>query len=311
MRSVLITGATGGLGQASALRFAAAGWHVIVGGRRRAAVHDVVNQIEAKGGTASEFVADLADLDAVKTAISTFSWPRLGAIVANAGIMLAEKQRSRDGYELTFAVNVLAHQLIVGSLLGYLDDDARIVFVSSGTQIPEHKLARRAGIPVPNWMGVDALANPDRAPEPMEDPRQAYTTSKLGNVIQARAFQSHLRETKGGVDVFAIDPGVMPGTGLMGSAPAFLRLVAPVLARVASLFIDGIRTPKTSAAHIQRLVEDPALTGEGMTYFDGANAYPASADGLNDAYRDALWTDANRLVGLDVDIATPRRAAAG
>lgn len=311
MRSVLITGATSGLGRASAQRFAANGWHVIVGGRRSAVVEEQVAAIESSGGKASAFVADLASLGDVRRAVAAFEWPALGGIVANAGIVLTDWRSSEDGFELTFAVNVLAHQLIVGGLLEHLEPKARIVFVTSGTQLPDHKLARRAGIPPPRWLGVDALVRPEVVAEQLTNPRQDYTTSKLGNVLQVRAFQAYLLATRRDVDVFAIDPGVMPETNLQRGAPAARRFAARTVGVVLTRFIDGMRRVGTSAGHVVNLVEDEALSGKGFTYFDGDQPFPASADGMNDAYRDSLWTDANRLVGLDLPIALLDRAPTG
>ena len=87
-KRVLVTGATSGLGERAAHRLADAGWHVIVGGRREGAVAALVADIEAKGGEASSFIADLSDLEGVRRALDAHDWPELHGIVANAGAML-------------------------------------------------------------------------------------------------------------------------------------------------------------------------------------------------------------------------------
>src|SRR5690606_19077332 len=99
---------------------------------------------------------------------------------------------------------------------GQIVDGGRIVVVSSGVHEPDHKLARRAGMPAPRWVGIRKLALPDEA-EPAErvsDWRQRYSTSKLGNVLQARGLQARLRAQGRQIDVFAIDPGLMVDTDL-------------------------------------------------------------------------------------------------
>jgi len=299
MKAVLITGATGGLGRSTAVRFAEAGWHVVVGGRRPEAVDGQVRELEAAGGRASGFVADLGSLEQIRAALSATSWPTLRGIVACAGTMSPEQRASADGYELTFAVNVLSHQLIVARLLERLEPGGRIVFVSSGTHLPDHKLARRAGIPAPRWLAVEQLVDPDVVVDHFSDVRQAYTTSKLANVLQGRAFQAHLRATGRDVDVFAVDPGAMPATNLMRNASPARRLMARTVGSVLTHFVDGLRRPETSALHVFDLVTAPSLHGTGFEYFDGDKPHPLSDDGNNDAYRDALWRDANRLVGVD------------
>lgn len=301
--AVLVTGATSGLGSATVRRLAAEGRPVIVGGRRREAVDHLTAQIQASGGTAFSFVADLSRLAEVRQALADADWPPLMGIIANAGITVAKPKTSPDGFELTFAVNVLAHQLIVARLAERLTSPCRVVFVSSGTQIPEHKLARRFGIPPPRWLGAEALAYPDRVDqgERITDLRQTYSTSKLGNVLQARAFQQRLRDAGIKADVFAIDPGLMPQTNLAREAPAPLRWIFQGVGKAVTPWVEGMRTVNTSATHLASLIEDERWSNQGFKYLDGDTPYPASDDGMNDAYRDALWQDAARLIGLQTD----------
>lgn len=300
MFTVFITGATSGLGRATARELAQRGAHVVVGGRRPDAVGAEVAELQARGGSASGFTADLSDLGALARALDGADLPRLDAIVANAGVTLTRPQKSAEGYELTFAVNVLAHHLLVSRLADHLQPNARVVFVSSGTQIPEHRLARRFGIPAPRWVGAQALARPDQAPEDkrLNNLQQAYSTSKLGNVLQARAYRQAFLALGRDVDVFAIDPGLMPETHLAREAPALARWIFQRVGRLAIPFVEGMRRVQTSADHLAKLALGEAHAGAGFLYLDGLEPYPASEDGLNDTYRNALYTDANRLVGL-------------
>ncbi|MEM9067539.1 MAG: SDR family NAD(P)-dependent oxidoreductase [Myxococcota bacterium] len=298
---ILVTGATSGLGRATALQLGARNVEVIVGGRRREAVEDLVRAIESRGGQARPFVADLASLADIRRAVDDAELAPLDGIVANAGLTLSEEQRSADGYELTFAVNVLAHHLLVALLAKTLRrSGARVVFVSSGTQIPDHKLARRFGIPAPRWVGATNLAKPDEASEEerVDDLQQRYSTSKLGNVLQARAFQVAFARADIDADVFAIDPGLMVGTNLAREVPAVLRWIFKGVGTLATPLVKGMRRVETSATHLCELLLSEEWAGKGFAYLDGDELFPASDDGMNDDYRDALWRDAANLIRL-------------
>ena len=302
-RAALITGSTGGLGRQIALALAREGWHVVVGGRRPGAVESVVREIVRAGGTGSAFVADLGDLDSIRRAVETTELPPFNALVLNAGITLQGHKTSGQGYELTFAVNVLAHHLLVNLLLarpGQVLQPARIVFTSSGVQIPEHKLARFFRIAVPRWVGARHLALPDQAPEEFRIPpgNQRYSTSKLGNVLQARALQCRLDAMGFRADVFAVDPGLMPDTDLAREIPRPLRWIFRGVMAVVLPFVPGMRYSTTSGEHFRSLATDGKWDGRGFAYLDGNHVVPASQDGMNDAYANALWRDASELVGL-------------
>lgn len=301
-RSVLITGATTGLGRKSALALAAEGFHVVVGGRRAEAVESVVEKIEADTpGTASSFVADLSDLDQVREAVYRLGDQEFTAVVTNAGISLDRHLESAQGYELTFAVNVLAHQLLINLLSSRIKE--RVVVLSSGVHDPDNKLARRSGVPAPHWVGAEASALPHEArpDKKIDDTRQRYSNSKLANLLQARELQRRFALTGRQVDVFAIDPGGMVDTDFIRNYPAFVRVLLRGIGTVATPFVDNMRFSSTSARHVSRLVTDGELTGTGFQYFDGKNAKSPSPDAHRDDYAKKLWEDANRLVALTAD----------
>lgn len=304
---VLITGATGGLGRRAALALADAGRPVIVGGRRADAVDSVVAEVSRAGGSARAFVADLSDLGQVRSAASDLvedlAGAELGGLVANAGLTLDHHAESAEGYELTFAVNVLAHQLLFGCLVPRLAEGGRVVIVASGVHDPDNKLARRAGVPSPRWVGARASARPDEAPPPerITDTRLRYSNSKLANVLQARELQRRLRSAGRAIDVFAIDPGLMVDTDLARSYPRPARIALRILGTTVTPLVDNMRLSTTSGRHVARLLTDPALTSTGFQYFDGDRAQAPSPDAQRDDYAESLWVDANELVGLRAD----------
>src|SRR5688572_13836957 len=126
-RKILITGSTDGHGLALARRLAADGAEVLVHGRDRGKVERVVGEI----GAAHGYVADLASLEEVRwlAAEVTGDHDGLDVLVNNAGVAVPKRQTSRDGYELDFAVNYLAHFLLTLELLESVR--SRIVNVAS------------------------------------------------------------------------------------------------------------------------------------------------------------------------------------
>jgi 3-oxoacyl-[acyl-carrier protein] reductase len=136
-RTALVTGASRGMGRATALALAAAGARIIVHyGRNADEAKAVVDQIRAAGGRADAVTADLAAPDgAHKLAeqVRNLTGGRLDIVVSNAGISKAaaiEDMTVKDFDEL-FAVNVRAPYFLVQQLLPVLNDGSSIVFLSS------------------------------------------------------------------------------------------------------------------------------------------------------------------------------------
>ena len=209
--------------------------------------------------------------------------------------------RSEDGFELTFAVNVLAHQKRLLALADHVVDGGRVVVFSSGVHEPDHPLARRAGIPAPRWVGTRHLALPDQAPpDCVLDPGPArYSTSKLGNVLQARGLQQWYREHERDVDVFAVDPGLMVDTELSRDTPAPARWAVRVIGRVLTPFIANMRLSTTTAEYLVSLVADARWRGTGFQYFDDLSPKPPSVDALRDDRVEELWLASAELLNLE------------
>jgi NAD(P)-dependent dehydrogenase (short-subunit alcohol dehydrogenase family) len=137
-RSVLITGATSGLGEWLVPRVAAAGLTVLVHGRDQARIDRRVAEVRAAGGSAEGYRADLASLDDCRRlAADVAARGDLGVLVNNAGVGFGApgggRELSRDGYELRWAVNYLAPVAITRGLVATLraNAPARIVNVGS------------------------------------------------------------------------------------------------------------------------------------------------------------------------------------
>jgi NAD(P)-dependent dehydrogenase (short-subunit alcohol dehydrogenase family) len=240
--TVLITGPTGSLGRAATLamagRPAAQRPDLLLVGRPGQNLAKVAAEARAAGANAHEVGADLSRLADVRAAavtardlLSAGAVRPLRGLIANAGRMSIDVRRaSADGYELTFAVNYLAHAQLIGDLLGSFTTPARIALVGSDTY-RAGRLRQLMGVQPARWRDPIDLARPAPA-DPKSGVRAsaiAYSTSKLAIMYYAHELQ---RRAGDGFAVSVFEPGWMPGTGLGREAPAALQAVARGLQRL-------------------------------------------------------------------------------
>lgn len=300
VRSVLVTGASSGLGLAASIELAATGRHVILGCRNatrgEAAAREVLARVPDAG--VEVLPLDLASLDSVRAAADALcsggDRPPLHAVVCNAGVQIVDGvRRTADGHELTFGTNHLGHFLLVRLLLDHLEEPGRIVMVSSGTH---HGPLKSLGFPRPRWEDPLALADPatSRLDNSPNAGRIRYSTSKLANIYSAYELARRLAGRE--ITVNAFDPGLMPQTRLDRDYPArlqrFYDLLAPLLLRV----IPAVRTVDQSGADLAWLVTAPELAGISGSYFVGRKRRASSKESHDRARAARLWEASDSLV---------------
>jgi NAD(P)-dependent dehydrogenase (short-subunit alcohol dehydrogenase family) len=267
--TVLVTGATDGLGRAVAGQLAAAGATVLLHGRDPARGEQALLEMREQTGNdqLQLFLADFSSLDEVRRlADEVAAEQRLDVLINNAGIgggPRAERKRelSRDGLELRFQVNYLAGFLLASRLLPLLrrSASARIVNVASAGQNP--------------------LDFDDVMLERGYDGMRAYGQSKLAQIM----FTFELAER--------LDPDEVTVNALH---PASLMNTKMVLESFGSAWT----TVEEGAEATLRLATSPELDGVSGRYFDGLREARANAQAYEPEARRRLWELSEELVGL-------------
>lgn len=294
----LVTGATSGIGEATARGLIALGATVIVHGRdpekgRRTveALRQLQTSRDLPAGSAPPasvtFVkGDLACLAEVRRLAAELvrTLPRIDVLVLNAGLACARRTLTADGYEQTFAVNHLAPFLLTALLRPLLERSSagRIVVVSSEAH-------RRAHLDFDDLMlarGYDQL--------------RAYSRSKLANLLFTGALARRIAGTP--LTCNALHPGVVR-TAIFREAPALLRGALATLGRLFLLSPDqGARTSVYLASSAE-------VVGHSGGYYIRCKPVRPSEAALDEGAAERLWDVSAELVGLNPADSAPRAAS--
>lgn len=298
---IVMTGATAGIGLEAAKRLRGeADGTLVVGARTPAKLP------AALAGAVDARLFDLASLTSVRAfASGVLREAPLDALVLNAGLQCSSPRHSQDGFELTFAVNHLAHYLLARMLAAHIKLGGRIVLTASGVHDP----ALASGVPPPHHANAKALAFPeldqDLDKSAMTAGMRAYATSKLCNVMTARELARCLASDRPDLAVMAFDPGLTPGTRLarhhFEPIGAIFKHVLPLVMRKG----PGVSTPENSGRLLADLVLSPDYGAARGDYFavrgEALERRDPSVLARDDAACAKLWDDSAELVGLPAD----------
>jgi NAD(P)-dependent dehydrogenase (short-subunit alcohol dehydrogenase family) len=259
MPTVILTGATRGIGRAAAIELARRGAQVAVVGREPERVRATAQE----AGGAHEHVADLASMDEVRRLAADLleRYPRIDVLANNAGAMFTSRHVTPDGYEQTFALNHLAPFLLTNLLRERLaESGARVVTTSSD--------AHRGGV-----LDIDDLQSEHGRFAAM----RVYGTTKLCNILFTRELQRRAPE----LHANCFHPGVIrtgfgKNDGLI--ARASLTLIGPFLAG-----------PKSGAKTLVKLALDPEGEQLSGQYLEKGKPVVPSAQAQDDRLAAELW----------------------
>lgn len=274
----LVTGATSGIGKATARALAERGATTIVVGRNLEKSAGIVDQIKSQTGNkdVAFMLADVSEQAQIRQLAEQFKgqYSQLDVLVNNAGGVFFKRQLNADGIEMTFALNHLSGFLLTHLLLDTLKLSApsRIVNVSSATHSSAHMDEN-------DWQNQKKYSG-----------IEAYHRSKLANLLFTYELARRLEGS--GVTVNAVKPGfTKTGLGLNNGWSPFLlvlRLMTMVAAQSAE---EGAR----ASIYLATSPECAKMSGK---YFYRETAIPSSKDSYNTNAAKRLWDLSEKLCGL-------------
>ena len=244
-RTVIVTGATSGLGKAAALELARLGADLILVGRNPEKAERVRAEITADSGSdrVRLEIADLSLMAEIRSLAERVlaSEPAIHVLVNNAGTLFTERSVTSEGIESTLATNLLGHFLLTNLLIPRLVESgpARIINVASGGMYSQR-------------ISIGNLQNDQGEYKGAA----AYARTKRGQVILTEMWAEQLKDA--GVTVSSMHPGWADTPGVVKSLPTFYKLTKPFL-----------RTPAEGADTIVWLAaSDEAADRSGLFWMD-------------------------------------------
>ncbi len=280
-KTVLISGATNGIGKQSALELAKMGAQVVIIGRNKTKTEETLREIQTASGNndVHALMADLSSMAEVRRVAGDFrkQFTRLDVLLNNAGGVFSTRQETVDGYEMTFALNHLSYFLLTNLLLDMLKANApsRIVSVSSEA----HTFSP---------LNLDDLQSKESYG--MAGFR-TYGQSKLENVMFTYELARRLAGT--GVTANALHPGGV-NTGFGKNNTGLMKIAMNIFTFFAINVEDGAKTSVY-------LASSPEVEGVTGRYFDKCKDKKSSPSSYDESAQKRLWAISEQLTG----IATP------
>ncbi|XP_001628133.2 retinol dehydrogenase 13 [Nematostella vectensis] len=279
-KTVIITGATTGIGKETAVDLAKRGARVIIGARNLDRGNAAVRDIQARSGSQQVFVEhlDLASLSSVRKFAEVINKKeeRVDILMNNAGVAWIPFKRTEDGFEMMFGVNHLSHFLLTNLLLDKLKRSApsRIINVSSKAHLFTSE------IDFVDWNDESKYSMLSR-----------YANSKLANVLFARELAKRLKDT--GVTTYSLHPGtIMTDLGRDIPGGKFIKVFLWPIQKVFFKSLEhGAQTQICCA------VSEEHANETGLYYDDCQVAEPSKAAQDDEAAK-KLWDLSAKLVSL-------------
>ena len=284
MKTYIITGGNSGLGLQTAKNIAKKGHRIILACRSLDKGEKAAAEIRQETGNENIEARrlDLNSLASVREFAEGLKGERIYALDNNAGVSAQHTGITEDGMDVVFQSNHLGHFLLTNLLLPQIEDDGRILSISSDMHNPPY------GELV--WKGVDILAHPTE-----EIMRQRYYYSKLCNLYFIYELHRRLRAQGRHITVAALNPGFMGETNLAGG-----NMTPERIEQVRKTMPDRFGELAVSAqAGAEILTGEEFLSPEEALYYDRSTR-TAKSSPLSYSEENAreLWTESEKLTGL-------------
>jgi len=314
--TVVITGASSGVGLQAAKALAQTGWDVVMACRDLAKSQAAATALEMPKENYTIMLLDLADLESVRQFVQNFraSGKSLNALVCNAAVylpLLKEPLRSADGYELSVATNHLGHFLLCNLLLEDLKNSLtpapRLIILGTVTANPK-ELGGKIPIPAPPDLGeLQGFEAGFMAPIAMIDgkkfkPGKAYKDSKLCNVLTMRELHRRYHESTG-IIFSCLYPGCVATTGLFRHHYPLFQKLFPLFQKNIT---GGYVSEELAGERVAEVVAKPQYNRSGV-YWSWGNrqqkdrqsfVQEISNEASDDRKAKQLWDLSAKLVKL-------------
>jgi protochlorophyllide reductase len=314
--TVIVTGASSGVGLYATAALVKRGWHVVMACRDLAKAARAVQSLAIPGDGVQILEVDLGSQASVRAFVDAFraTGRPLNALVCNAAVylpLLKQPMRSLEGYEISVATNHLGHFLLANLLLGDLKAHShgqpRLIILGTVTANSE-EFGGKVPIPAPADLGtLNGLAAGFKPPVAMIDggpfkPGKAYKDSKLCNMIIGRELHRRFHADTG-IIFNTVYPGCVADTALFRDTPKLFQTVFPWFQKNIT---KGYVTQELAGDRIAQIVIDPQFEQSGVHWSWGnrqkegqiAFAQPLSAKATNPDLGRRLWDYSLAMVGL-------------
>ncbi len=312
--TVVITGASSGVGLYSAKALADRGWYVVMACRDLTKAEAAAQTVGIPKENYNLMHIDLASLDSVRKFVQKFRniGRPLTALVCNAAIympLLKEPLRSPEGYELSVATNHLGHFLLCNLMLEDLKNspapDKRLVILGTVTHNPDELGGKIP--PRPDLGNLDGFAAGFQAPVSMIDGKQfepvkAYKDSKVCNVLTMRELHRRYHESTG-ITFSSLYPGCVADTPLFRNHYPLFQKIFPWFQKNIT---GGYVSQELSGERVADVVADPEYKQSGV-YWSWGNrqkkdrqsfVQKVSPQARDDEKAERMWDLSEKLVGI-------------
>lgn len=314
--TVVITGASSGVGLYAAKALAKKGWHVVMACRNLEKTQKVAKEVGMSSDSYTIIHLDLASLNSVREFVKDFreTGRSLDALVCNAAVYMPlskEPLRSEDGYELSVATNHLGHFLLCNLMLEDLkkssSSEPRLVILGTVTANPK-ELGGKIPIPAPPDLGdLQGFEKGFKAPISMINGKKfksgkAYKDSKLCNMLTMREL--HRRYHDSTKIVFnSLYPGCVAETALFRNHYSLFQKIFPLFQKNIT---GGYVSQELAGERLAMVVADPQYNKSGVYWSwgnrqkEGRQSFvqEVSNEALDNDKAGRLWELSAKLVGL-------------
>lgn len=273
-KTVVITGATSGIGAVAARRLAEQGARIVIVARDRRRAEETLRDLRAAnaGQSHTAFYADLSRLGEMKRVAAEIAAaePRIDVLMNNAGLIATSNQKTGDGLELMFATNHLSYFVLTNLLLERLRAAAGARVVSTASEA--HRRAR---------LDFDRLQE--------QKGMTGYGTTKLCNILFTRELARRIAGT--GVTANCLHPGFV-ATRFGDNSGGAMRAGLTIAKRLFAL------SPEEGAKTMVYLASSPQPAGQSGGYYDRCALAEPSSAAQSDADARRLWDLSAAITGI-------------